>query len=262
MRWLGHAAAIGLLLVAPLAAVDAAPPACAPEPLDLAALAAHSRTVDVAEDSLRAALVVGKPDGVVFSTALDLGGGATAIAWSECSKAGCRGAVATLTGGADHPKLTRKAALVAPTRVFFADGFVFEPPALADLDGDGTPEIILHYRASEPPRAALGSLSHEYVAIYAPKDLSLVFSHELRRAGGDTEDACQWTLARSGDRLIATGRCNVRACLEASSPAADCKPTKTRLETWRKARGQRCYARVANPPTAPAAAPPAGAGRP
>jgi hypothetical protein len=45
---------------------------------------------------------------------------------SECSKAGCRGAVSTLTGDADHPRLAKRAALVAPIKVFFDDGFVFE----------------------------------------------------------------------------------------------------------------------------------------
>lgn len=63
--------------------------------------------------------------------------------------------------------------------MFGVDGFAFEAPAFADLDGDGAPEIILHYKADEPPRRALGSVSHEYVAVHAPNDLSLIFSHEL-----------------------------------------------------------------------------------
>jgi hypothetical protein len=264
MRRLGRAAALGMLgmlLWAPVTVAVAAPPATPPpppEPLDLAALAKPSRTVDLAEEVLRAALVKGKPDGMVFATPLDLGDGGIAVAWSECSKAGCRGSVATLTGGADHPKLARQAALVAPAKVFFADGFAFEAPALADLDGDGAPEIILHYTATEPPRAALGSLFHEYVAVYAPKDLSLMFSHELRRAGGDSEEACQWTLARSGDRLIASGACNTRTCLEATPPPAGCKPTRKLLETWRKPSGKRCYVRVPSAPSAPASPPPSG----
>lgn len=239
-RW-ARAAALGALLPA-LAAADE--PA-APQPLDLAALAAQSRTVAIADESLRAALVKGTPGGVVFSKALDLGDGASAIAWSECSKSGCRGSVATLTG-ADQPRLVKRAALVAPARVFFADGFMFEAPALADLDGDGASEIILHYTASEPPRGALGSLSREYVAAYSAKDLSLVFSHELRRAGADSENACQWTLTRTGDRLIASGECNTRSCLEATPPPAGCKPGNKLVETWRKARGRRCYVKVAS----------------
>lgn len=254
-----HLAAIGALVWAPAAAAEPPPPP--PQPLDLAALASQSKTVDIADDMLRGALVKGTPDGAVFSAVLDLGGGMAAVAWSECSKAGCRGSAATLTGGADHPKLAKKIALVAPAKVAFVDGFAFEPPAFADLDGDGTPEIILHYHATEPPRAALGSLSHEYIAVYAAKDLSPVFSHELRRAGADSEQACQWTLARSGDRLIASGQCNTRACLEAAPPPATCKPAKQLLETWRKAPGQHCYVRIANSPHA-AAPPSAGSGRP
>jgi hypothetical protein len=268
MRRLARTAALCALLSAPgaLGAPSSAPPppltppAAPPQALDLAALAARSKTVEIAEDQLRAALVQGKPDAVVFSGALDLGGGVTAIAWSECSKAGCRGSVATLTSGTNHPKLVKKAALVAPAKVFFDEGFAFEPPALADLDGDGAPEIILHYSASEPPRAALGSLSHEYVAVHAPADLSLIFSHEVRRVGGDSEEACRWTLDRGGDRLIANGECNQRACLESTQPSAGCKPPRKLLETWRKPPGQKSYARVANAPAAPTAV--VGAPRP
>jgi hypothetical protein len=250
-------AMVVLVLASVAAAAGANPPPPNVEPpqaLDLAALAKQSKTAAIAQDRLRGALVKGAPEGVVFSTALDIGGDMTAVAWSECSKTGCRGSVATLTGGAEHPKLANKAALVAPAKVFFADGFSFEVPAFADLDGDGTPEIVLHYSATEPPRAALGSVSHEYVAVYSAKDLSLIFSHELRCAGGDSEKACQWTLARSGDRLIANGQCNQRACLESTS-STGCKPNRNLLETWRKAPGQKRYTRVANPPSAPAAPP-------
>jgi hypothetical protein len=246
-------AAIAALLGLPAANVAAEPvapkpPAAAPQPLhlplDLAGLAQQSKTVELDEDALRDALVTGHPDGVAFSAALDLGNGATAVAWSECSKAGCRGWLATLTGGAEHPKLANKVALVAPAKVFAVDGFAFEAPAFADLDGDGVPEIILHYKAEEPPRRALGSLSHEYVAVHAPKDLSLIFSHELWRTGGASETACQWTLCRNGDRLTARGQCNLPSCL-GPTPEAGCKPTKKLVETWRKARGQKRYTRVA-----------------
>jgi hypothetical protein len=237
IRWLAIASA---LLGASLAAADAP---VSPQAVDLAALAARSRAVALGDDELRAALVKGAPDGVVFGSALDLGDGASAIAWSECSKAGCRGSVATLTG--TPLKQVKRAALVAPARVFFADGFAFEPPALADLDGDGTDEIVLHYTTVEPPRGALGSRSREYVAVYS-KDLALQFSHELRRAGAESEDACQWTLARSGDRLIASGECNQRTCLESAEPG--CKPARKLVETWRKALGQKRYIKVASGP--------------
>jgi hypothetical protein len=246
IRRLAHTAAVGALLFALSAALAAAePPAIAPPapaPLDVAALAKQSRTLDVADDQLRAALVKGTPGGVAFSRVLDLGDGASAVAWSECSQAGCRGSIATMAGG----KQTKKAALVAPAKVFFEDGFVFEPPAFADLDGDGASEIVLHYKTTEPPRAALGSMTREYVAVYAPKDLAVVFSHELRKTGAESEDACQWAIERSGDRLMASGECNKRSCLDAAGAGAGCKPNKKIAETWRKARGQKCYSRVGN----------------
>jgi len=242
-------AAILALLGLPAANVAAEPaapkpPPAASQPLDLAALANQSKTVELDQDALRDALVTGHPDAVAFSAALDLGSGATAVAWSECSQAGCRGWLATLTGGAAHPTLAHKVALVAPAKVFGVDGFAFEAPAFADLDGDGVAEIILHYKAEEPPRRALGSLSHEYVAVHAPKDLSLIFSHELWLTGGASETACRWTLCRNGDRLTAGGRCNLPSCL-GPTPEAGCKPTRKLVETWRKAPGQKRYTRVA-----------------
>ncbi len=172
-------------------------------PVDLAALAARSATVEIDAGALRAALLTGTPEATAFSSVLDLGGGVTAVAWSECSPTSCRGSVATMAGG----RALHKAALPAPKKVFAVDGFAFEPPALADLDGDGAPEIIFHYTASEPPRRALGSMIHEYVAIYSPK-LALVFAHELRRAGAESEESCQWTLAVDGGRVVAKGGCS------------------------------------------------------
>jgi hypothetical protein len=250
MRQLGLiavSAAITALLDPPVANVGAepvvtTPPVAASHPLDLAGLAKQSKTVEIDQDVLRDALVTGHPDTVVFSAALDLGNGTTAVAWSEYGEPGCRGWLATLTGGAELPKLAHKVALVAPAKVFGVDGFAFEALAFADLDGDGVSEIILHYRADEPPRRALGSMSHEYVAAHAPKDL--IFSHELGVSGGASEAACLWTLCRNGDRLTARGECNLPLCL-GSTPEAGCKPTKKLVETWRKAPGQKRYIRLA-----------------
>jgi hypothetical protein len=235
-------AVVGLAAAATAGAQPA--PAPAPQPLDLGALASQGKPIAVSEDLLRAALIKGKSDGAVFSNAIDLGGGAIAVAWSDCSRTDCRGFLATLTGGAAHPKLARQVALAAPVKVWVVDSFALETPVLADLDGDGAAELVLRYRASEPPRAALGALGHEYVAVHAPGDLAPIFSHELWRAGGGFEEACEWTLARSGDRLLVTGRCAERVCLESASPPADCKPGQTVVESWRRAPGQRAYARA------------------
>ena len=231
------------LLFVPGAAVADAPAAL--QRLDLDELARQAKTVPIDKDELRELLVMGTPMVVELSAAIDLGGGAIAIAWSECSESRCRGWAGTLTGDAGQRRLVKKVALVAPAKVFSVQGFTFEAPAFTDLDGDGAPEIVLHYRADEPPRRALGSLFHEYVVACSPKDLSVIFSHELWRGGALSEDACSWSLDRSGDRLIASAACNSPMCLN-NPPEDGCKPTRKLLETWRKPRGQKSYTRVAN----------------
>jgi hypothetical protein len=238
----GVAAACALLLVPIAAVAEARAPL---QKLDVNELAKQTKTVVIDKDELREVLATGTPTFVDLSAAIDLGDGAIAIAWSECSESRCRGWAGTLTGAAGQRILVKKVALVAPAKVFSIHGFAFEAPAFTDLDGDGSPEIILHYRAEQPPRRAVGSLSHEYVVAYSPKDLSLVFSHELAYSGVESEDSCYWTLDRSGDRLIASAECNLGMCLR-SPPEQGCKPTRKLLETWRKPRGQKCYSRIAN----------------
>src|SRR5262245_27909134 len=239
---LAHAIACGLLLTPIFTAagepLDPPPP---PSPIDLDALAHGATTVDISDDLLRAVLVLGNPEVVKFSTAIDLGDGVSAIAWSECSKTRCRGWVGKLSGGAAYPRLVTKVALIAPPNVFFDDGFSFDAAAFADVDGDGAKEIVVRYRATEPPRAALGSLSHDYVALYAPRGLALMFVHELRRAGGASEEACEWQLARRDGNLLTTGVCNERSCLEAADAPARCKPSRTLNELWHRPRGLKRY---------------------
>jgi hypothetical protein len=216
-----------------------------PQRLDFDELAKQTKTVPINKGELTELLATGTPTFFDLSAALDLGGGALAIAWSECSMSRCRGWVGTLTGDVGVRRLVKKVALPAPPKVFSMQGFTFEAPAFADLDGDGVPEIIVHYQADEPPRRAVGSLFHEYVVAYSPKDLSVLFSHELWRGGALSEDACRWTLDRSGDRLIASAECNLATCLK-DTPEGDCTPNRKLFETWRKAPGQKCYSRVAN----------------
>ena len=241
VRSLACAIACGLLLPASRVASEPLDPAPPPTPIDFDALATHPKTVDIPEDLLRAVVVQGTPEAIKFSSAIDLGDGVSAIAWSECSKTRCRGWLGKLSGGAAYPRLVTKVALTAPPTVFFDDGFTFDAAAFADLEGDGAPEIILRYRAIEPPRAALGSLSHDYVAIYAPKGLALLFSHELRRAGAASEEACEWKLSRRDDTILVDGLCAERSCLEAKDSPDRCKPARTRFETWRKPPGQKRY---------------------
>jgi hypothetical protein len=241
--------ACGLLLAqaGPAASEPDTSLARAAEPIDLAALAAASKTVEIRDELLRAVVAQDDPDAVTPSAVLDLGDGVAAVAWGECSRTGCRAWVGRLTGGVEYPKLTTKVALAAPPAVFAADGFAFDAPALADFDGDGAPEIIVRYRAIEPPRAALGSLSRDYVAIYAPRALSPVFSHELRSAGAASEPACEWAFARRRDMLLATGTCIERSCLGAKDPPARCKPATKLREIWIRGVRHKRYVMMGSP---------------
>ncbi|HEY0991207.1 MAG TPA: hypothetical protein VGD80_29340, partial [Kofleriaceae bacterium] len=80
---LAHAIACGLLLAPFTAASEPLSPAPPPSPIDVDALARGATTVDISEDLLRAVVVLGNPEAVKFSTAIDLGDGVSAIAWSE-----------------------------------------------------------------------------------------------------------------------------------------------------------------------------------
>jgi hypothetical protein len=240
-----HACALACgLLLAGSAVGEPLAPAPAAAPIDLDALARGATTVDIPEDLLRAVVLQGNPEAVKFSTAIDLGDGISAIAWSECSKTRCRGWLGKLSGGAAYPRLVTKVALIAPYTVFFDDGFAFDAAAFTDVDGDGAKEIVVRYRVTEPPRAALGSLTHDYVALYAPRGLTVLFVHELHLAGAASEEACEWKLVRRDNNLLATGVCNERSCLEATDAPARCKPSRTQSELWRRPRGQRRYLEV------------------
>jgi hypothetical protein len=247
------AIACGLLVLAPVATVAGEPLDALRkgEPVDLDALIASARTVEIREDLLRAVVVQGNPETVKLSSAIDLGDGVSAVAWSECSKTQCRGWLGKLSGGGEYPRLVTKVALTAPHTVFFADGYTFDGAAFTDVEGDGAPEIIVRYRAIEPPRAALGSVSHAYVAFYAPRGLALLFVHELRRAGAASEEACEWKLARRANQLLANAVCNERACLEAKDAPARCTPSRNQLEIWSRPRGQKRYLAVTRLPEKP-----------
>ncbi len=236
----GATAAICAAAPGPALALQPLPPR-----LDVEQLAASSRTVDIDEAKLRAALVKGKPEGVVFSSVLDLGSGRSAVAWAECDQKACRGYLATLTGGADAPKLDQRVSLIAPAKVFAVDGYAFGAMAYTDLDNDGIYELVLDYRTTEPPRRALGSLVREHVAVYEPPKLSLLFSQERSRNGADTEQACTVELIRQGSSITATTTCDQRSCLGVSPRPASCrKAPRVKVETWRKANGPKRYVRI------------------
>jgi hypothetical protein len=224
------------------------------EPIDLSALAATTKTVEIRDELLRAVVAQDDPDAVTLSPVLDLGDGVAAVAWRECSKTGCRSWVGRLTGGADYPKLTAKIALAAPPAVSAIDGFAFDAPSFGDFDGDGAQEIIVRYRAIEPPRAAVGSLSRDYVAIHAARSLAPVFSHELRSAGAASEPACEWAFARRDRMVLATGTCGERSCLEARDPPAGCKPAAKLREIWIRAGRHTRYVQMNRAPARPSAA--------
>ncbi len=242
--------AVVAVALAVVALAAAAGPAHALKPLpprlDVEELARSSRAVGFDEAKLRAAVVRGKPEGVVFSTAIDLGSGKSAVAWAECDQKVCRGYLGTLSGGVDAPRLEKRVSLLAPPKVFAVDGYAFVGLAYTDLDRDGIDELVVGYRVTEPPRRALGSWVREYVAIYGGENLSALFTHEMSKSGADTEQACAVEMIRQGASLTAATTCDQKRCLGVSPRPAECAKTQPRVRTdsWRKAKGVKRYLRT------------------
>lgn len=226
---------------------NAPAPAQEGQPIDFMALAPSLQTKELNEEGFFAAVKSKGWDIPRYGSAMiELGDGRGATTWSECTAKTCRGWIALLSGGVEHPRLEKKAQLAAPSKMRL-DGIRFYQPAFLDLDGDGERELVIHHHAEEPPRRALGSITHQYFTIYSPEDLSVLFSHEMWRGGGDSEPACRWTLRYAGDRLLLDSECNKSSCLdETSAPSPTCKPHKQQHETWRKASGAKRYTRVAD----------------
>jgi hypothetical protein len=199
------------------------------EPLDLVSLAREARAIELDEERLRALLVKRPPESVSFAPAVASPAGSL-VAWSECNLKTCVGYAARLEGDAEHLSLTKKIRLPLAVPVFAVEGYRFHSSVLADLDGDGTKEWLLHVEVSEPPRSALGSLVHEYLVVFNVPALSLAFLQELGRRGGDSEPACTWEVrreVRAGRAMLTVlGRCGRRDCLEAQAPVPGCPPTR------------------------------------
>lgn len=212
-----------------------------PQPLSISELAKHAQTADLSEEALRDA-VLKRPDPKLtlsFSNVLPLGSGQHAVAWSTCDQKSCRGAVGVLRSeGSDGKRvvLSKQQALVLPPRVFMDDGVLIQAIALSDLDGDKQPELLIDYRVQEPPRPALGSLSHQYYAVYNVPLLTPAWHFEVRKSGGSVEPVCEWEVAHqipqpperaSGPILTATGGCKPDA-------SAASGPIKTKRFSWNK----------------------------
>ncbi len=216
-------------------------------PLIIAELAKQSHGADYSEDVLRAA-VHSQPNPELrldFSAVLPIAQADYAVAYSECDPKLCRGYVATLhsdeAAGGPHLRLTRKQELPAPAKLFLANGMQIQAIALADVNGDGRPELLLDYMALEPPRPALGSLAHQYYAIYSLPQLTPAWNFEVHRSGGAAEPTCDYDIAygqlaqKSGGALpglMAKGNCQPSPYVHPELPKA---PPIIKRFIWSKA---------------------------
>lgn len=219
---------IAALCLAAAGLAEAAPPAPVPGPdpgqgqaqvqrMDLGALSKATRTEELDEDGLRAALFGRTGGELSASSAAVLKAGTYAVAASVCGAGGCQATVAVLAGEGERLSVKRRAALSPGFPVFPVEGYDFLAVALSDVDGDGQAELLLRYGASEPPRRALGALRHEVLTVYRVPSLSPLFQEELRRSGGDSEPRCEaevqrGSVAAGAPELRVERRCRPPGC--------------------------------------------------
>jgi hypothetical protein len=212
-------------------------------PLQVSELAKRSPPIEVAEELLRAA-VDPKPEPLRtlrFSPVLPLDGGDRVVAYSACDHRSCRGKVSRLHPGPSL-RVQAQAPLPTPSRVFAVGGLIVQGLALVDVTGDGQPELLVDYQVSEPPRPALGSISHQYYAIYNLPQLTLAWHFELHRSGGAVEPVCDFAvdmpplLPSQPATLLTHGSCQPGVPSNGSPPAKATAPTLTRFVFTNKTR--------------------------
>jgi hypothetical protein len=226
---------------APALALPGVAPLQENKPIDVDSLAALANAPAIEDITLAAALVKVKPASQSFARPVVLPGGQRAVAWSECSKAGCRGSWALLDGDNENLKVVARGALPIKEKVHFDDGYTFSGTTVADIDGRGHVEVLFHYQVTEPPRGALGSLSRDYVTMLDPAARKVIFHHELKQAGAPSEQSCSYTLIDRVERglpaIEIASSCALRSCLESRRPPATCAPPTLSRQMYRYGKG-------------------------
>jgi len=224
-------------LCSPALALPGVAPLVENKPIDVDSLAALANAPAIEDITLAAALVKVKPASQSFTRPVVLPGGQRAVAWSECSKAACRGSWALLDGDNENLKVVARGPLPVKEKVHFDDGYTFSGTTVADLDGRGHVEVLFHYQITEPPRGALGSTLRDFVTMLDPVAKKVLFHHELKHAGAPSEPSCSYTLVDRVERglpaIEVQGSCALRSCLESRKPPATCAPPVVSKQTFR-----------------------------
>lgn len=159
--------------------------------------------------------LVGSTSPALVGETVGLGEGARGALWSTCDDEACVGWIARIAADG-----TPSAPVALPGRGWAIDGIALDASGLVDLSGDGAPEWVVRFRVIEPPRRAVGSLTHEILAVYRLPDLALLGTVETRRAGAGSETACQTELRGTSRGYVTATRCDTRDVLEGGASTA------------------------------------------
>lgn len=177
--------------------------------------------------------------------AFEVEAGRLVTTWGECDKSTCRGWIGLLSTREARLKLVKKARLVGAAKPT-TNSIEFRLPTYLDLDGDGVKEIVIQHVADAPTREALGWLRLGYYSFYSAKDLTLLFSREVSRAGG-SQPTCRGRVRYGAQALSVTLDCAVGECSSfryGEEPGTQCERLPKKYELWHKPAGAARYRRV------------------
>jgi hypothetical protein len=194
-------------------------------------------------DALKKATSYEVPASINVTETLAVGGKRYVVA-GHCDDNGkC---AAHVTEKDEHENVIRDVPLTVPRnlRIDANEGYDLRSPVLKDLDGDGTPELLVRFGFSTPPRAAVGSWSYEYLVVFKLPELVPEWTHLLfEGGGGSAEDVCQWTIDATHQAgvpaLNATTACQYKHCWNADTadeqpPCPKAPRSATEKYVWSK----------------------------
>ena len=202
------------------------------KPIEVDGLAALANAPAVEDITLSGLLVKGKPASTSFVRPVALPGGQRALAWSECSKAGCMGFWAIIDGDNESLKVVARGPLPVKDKVSADDGYTFMGSAVVSWDDKGKqPFVILHYQVEEAAKKGGAPVRHDYATFLDPVTKKVAFQRELKRTAAMTEPSCSYGLVARSEKGVpaveVNSSCALRSCLETRPTPKDCAPPTT-----------------------------------